>query len=505
MKIKTQMAKFRKMNKIIRHLKISNFSFFNLNYNSKGIIITYVLVFGAIFLLMLTGLLGFILIQLKQSGQKMSWNQALSIAEAGIDRYRWCLINGAESGCSGEKDYYDEQGNIVGRFSLESASSTACGQVTQRQVTATGWTLQYPSVRRTVRVVYGRESVAKYSYILNSSVWIGGDHTINGPYHSNGGIRMDGTNQSLVSSAAIIDDVGEWICTDSFGCNPCPTGTGGCRVSAGKCICPGVFTTTANPTVSLFKFPLPPFDFNAITMDLADIKDKAQNNGGLYFPVSDDLVHGSKGYHLKFLANGTVQVWAVMALQQINGYSDEEGWYQNRFIINNESLYGTYSIPSACSAIYVEDDLWVEGTVKGKVVVASANLVDPNVDTSIILPGSVTYSVYSGTDGLALIGEKNVLIGPQSPNDMEIHAIVLAQKGRFGRNHYTGNYRNSLKIYGSVISNGRVGTQWTSGGIMVSGYAQRETYFDQSQVYNPPPFIAHMGSDFEIVSWEEIN
>jgi len=472
---------------------------------NKGTIVTYVLVFGAIFLLLLSGLLGYILLQLRQSSQKVSWNEALNIAEAGMEYYRWCVNNGVESGCAGERDYYDGNGVLAGKFSVDADSMSSCGQTTQRQIVSTGWTKQFPSLQRKVKITYGRESIAKYSYILNNSVWIGDDHDISGPYHSNGGIRMDGQNQSLMTSAAIRNNVGEWVCTSSFGCDPCPTGAGRCRVSGGQCICPGIFTTTSNPTVSLFKFPVPPFDFNAITMDLAQIKDKAKNGGGIYFPVSTDIVPGSKGYHLNFKSNGTVEVWAVMALQQTNGYSEEDGWHQDRFTINNESLYGTYLIPANCSVIYMEDNLWVSGTVKGKVVAASANLIGAGIDTDIILPGSITYSNYGGSDGLALIAERNVLIGPQSPNNMEVHSILVAQKGRFGRNHYPDNFKNDLAIYGSVVSYGRVGTQWTSGGQMVSGYATRHTYFDQNQVYNPPPFIAHMSSDYEIVSWQEIN
>jgi len=471
--------------------------------SQKGIIITYVLVFAAVFLVLLSALFGFILMQLKQAAQRISWNQAFNVAEAGIDYYRWCLANGIETECAGEKDYYDGQGNLIGKFLIQTTSSFACGQITRRQISSTGWMTDYPSIKREVQVIYGRESIAKYTYILNSNVWIGGDHAINGPYHSNGGVRMDGSNQSLMTSAAMIAGAGEWVCTSSFGCSPCPTASG-CRISGSQCICPGVFTTTANPTTSLFDFPVPPFDFNAITMDLAEIKDKAQNNGGLYFPVSADLKPGSKGYHLKFLDTGKVEVWTVMALQQTYGYSMEEDWHYDRFTINNELLYGTYTIPSDCSVIYIEDDLWVDGVAKGKVVVASADLINPGVDTSIVFPASITYSDYGGANGLALIAEKNALIGPQSPNDMDLHAIIVAQKGRFGRNHYPGNFRNLLKIYGSIVSSGRVGTQWTSGGTIVSGYAHRETYFDKDQIYNPPPFVAHMSSNFKIVSWQEI-
>ncbi|MFA6376827.1 MAG: hypothetical protein WCX69_05515, partial [Candidatus Paceibacterota bacterium] len=474
----------------INNSKIFNFDFLTLNFDRRGMIITYVLVFGAIFLLMLSGLLGYILLQLRQSAQKLSWNEALNIAEAGIEYYRWCANNGVEAGCSGERDYFDGNGVLVGKFSIDSTSSSSCGQTTQRQIISTGWTAQFPSVQRKVKIIYGRESVAKYSYILNSSVWIGGDHAISGPYHSNGGIRMDGQNQSLMTSAAILNGVAEWVCSNSFGCCrriyfgypyydygydcalDCPLS---CRVNAkgtilaegvpikNECICPGIFTTTSNPTPSLFKFPVPPFSFDMITMDLADIKYKAKTGGGIYFPVSTQIVPGSKGYHLNFKSNGTVEVWVVMALQQTDGYSDEDGWKQDRFTINNESLYGTYPIPAACSAIYMEDNLWVTGTVKGKVVVASAHLkedgdTNPDVDTDVVFPDSITYSNYGGSDGLAIIAERNALIGPQSPDSMELHAIVIAQKGRFGRNHYPDNFKNVLNIYGSIISKGRVGT-----------------------------------------------
>lgn len=470
----------------------------------QGFIVTYVLIFGAVFLMILSGVLGYILLQLRQSEQRLAWNMALDIAEAGIDHYQWCLNNGVEDDCMGQKDYYDNEGNLLGAYSVDVDATMVCGQVTRHQIISTGWSKEYPGMQRRVEVYYGKKSIAEYAYIINSNVWIGSDHAINGPYHSNGGIRMDGVNQSLMTSAAILDNNAEWKCTASFGCDSCPVANG-CRVSGLDCICPGVFTTTSNPTTSLFKYPVPAFDFNSITMDLADIKDKAQNGGGLYFPVSTDIVPGSKGYHLNFLNTGQVQVYAVMALQQTNGYDDENGWHQDRFTINNESLYGTYAIPEDCSVVYLEDDAWIEGTVRGKVIVASANLVDANVDTSVVLPGNITYSSYGGADGLAIIAENNVLIGPQSPNDMVLHSIIVAQKGRFGRNHYTGNFRNSLKIYGSIISNGRVGTQWTSGGIIISGYAQRETYFDQNQVYSPPPFVASMSDDYKIVSWQEID
>jgi hypothetical protein len=465
--------------------------------NRKGIITTYVLVFGTIFLILLGGILGFILLQLRISAQKVAWNEALHVAEAGINYYKWCLNNGVESQCQTEKDYSDPAGNLIGHFSLQTTSTASCGQTIQRRITSTGWTNKFPDIKRKISTVYARESVAKYSYILNSNVWIGSDHEIRGPYHSNGGIRMDGENQSLVTSAR-----DTWLCTDSFGCyySSCPTG---CSREGSACRCPGVFTTTHVSNPDLFSYPVPPFDFNAITIDLAQMKSASQSSG-IYLPPSNTINPQAKGYHLKFKNDGTFEAWIITALSPTYAYSLEEDWHYDYFTITNEYLYNTYTIPSACSAIFVEDNLWPEGVVKGKVAVASANLIDPNKDTDVILGANIDYSVKDGSDGLILIGERNVLIGPQSPNQMELRGIFVAQKGRFSRNHYPGNIREKLEIYGSIISNGRVGTQWISGSQVVSGYLKRESYFDANLVYNPPVFTPYIESEFKIVNWQEM-
>jgi len=465
--------------------------------DKRGIIITYVLVFGAIFLILLGGLLGFILLQLRISAQKVAWNESLHIAEAGVNYYRWCLNNEVSQNCLTEKDYFDPAGNPIGKFSLQITPTISCGEMVQREIISTGWTDKFPQLKRKVSVLYARTSVAKYSYILNNNVWIGEDHEIRGPYHSNGGIRMDGENQSLVTSAKE-----NWVCTSSFGCSPCPTANG-CWIEGANCVCPGVFTTTQNSNPDLFSFPIPSFDFTGITIDLAQMKSSAQS-AGIYLPPSVDINPQGKGYHLKFKNNGTFETWVITGLSPTYAYSIEEGWHYDYFTITSEYLYNTHTIPSACSAIFIEDNIWPEGIVKGKVTVASANLINPNLDTDVILAANIDYSVKDGSDGFALIGERNVLIGPQSPNQMELRGIFVAQKGRFSRNHYPDNIREKLEIYGSIISSGRVGTKWISGSQIVSGYLKRESYFDSNLVYSSPPFVPYISPDFVIVNWEEI-
>ena len=466
------------------------------NIHKKGIIITYTLVFGAIFLLMLSGILGFALLQLKQSAQKIAWTESLGIAEAGINFYRWCLNHDLVANCVGERDYFDSKGNLLGRFFLQATSTISCSQAINSRVSVEGWTLKYPQIKRKISVFYGRPSIAQYSYILNSNVWIGEDHEIKGIYHSNGGIRIDGENQSLVTSAKP-----EWTCTSSFGCSPCPISSG-CRVQGTDCICPGVFTTTNNSTPDLFIFPYPSFDFAGVTINLSTMKTAAKS-GGIYLRPSIEINPQGKGYRLKLRSDNKVEVWIITGLSSTYAYSLEEGWHYDYFIISNQYLHETLPVPSDCSLIFVEDNLWPEGEVKGKVTIASANLINPNLDTDVVLANNINYSLADGSDGLTLIGERNVLIGPQSPDQMELKGVFLAQKGRFSRNHYPNNIKSKLEIIGSIASNGRVGTQWTSGSQIVSGYLKRETLIDANLLYLPPPLTPVINSQYETINWQE--
>jgi len=59
-------------------------------------------------------------------------------------------------------------------------------------------------------------------------------------------------------------------------------------------------------------------------------------------------------------------------------------------------------------------------------------------------------------------------------------------------------------MYGSVISNGRVGTKWTSGTTWVSGFEKRENIYDPQQSYNPPSFLPAISEEHIFKEWEEI-
>lgn len=464
---------------------------------NNGIVMPMVLVFGAAFLIIFGGLMLFILLQFRQQDLRIARNEALNIADAGVNFYQWC-VNHEIDDCPTEKDYYDANGQLVGHFSLDVNQEMSCGQTIRKTVVSTGWTNKFPETRRKISALFGRPSVAKYSYVVHDSVWAGADRQIRGPYHVNNGVRMDGTNYSLVTSSQ-----SEWVCTSSFDCSPCPTGNG-CHISDNKCICPGVFTTTFNSNPGLFEFPKTPFNFEKVTVNLSDLKISASANNS-YFRPSIEINSEALGYHMILKENGTYDVKIITDLNEVWAYSLEEGWHSDNFIISAEYLYGTYNISASCGVIFFEDNLWIDGTMKGKATIASANLIeDSGIITNTVINNNITYTTTDGSDAVGIIAQGNMLISPNSPDTMTLRGIFIAQTGRFGRNHYPDNKKTLLETYGVTVSHGRTGTKWTSDGVFSSGYETREDYIDSNLIYSAPPFMPYLSPDFKLVRWQEV-
>lgn len=534
----------------------------------KGIIIPLTLVFGTIFLIMLGGLLGFILLQLRYSQQKVAWENSLHIAEAGVNYY-WYVLNHTPSGqnpdiqdgkdwcckvggveystsspqcqqgdfivcgtCDGKPcythPYIDPETNATtGEFALRIEAKPVCGRVLGVYIYSQGSTLKYPDLKRKLEVKFAATSIADYSYIINNSVHAGSDREIFGKYHSNGGIRMDGTNNSLVTSAQ-----SSWVCTSAFGCHSwdCPSG---CTPSGSNCLCNGVMG--GGGPKDFWKYPIPSFDFAGITHDLSQMKNLAQEKG-LYYPKSTTVDGNAKGYHLTFNPDGSFNVKVITNLQNVyacdkngNGvYEGESDCYWSAEKISSEytppdGVYGGYqlyfstSTPLDCGLIFFEDNVWIDGVVKGKKTVAAANLVDANVDSTVFLNGNIDYTTLDGSDSLAVIAEKDVLIPCHSPDIMIARGVFVAQKGGFARRLYIDpdafhlycwlhpsrccddGIRTKLTMYGTIVTNLRTGTRWGD----VSGYMERDDYFDRKLAKDPPPLLPYVSENLEVISWEE--
>jgi len=465
----------------------------------KGIITMWALVFGTVFLIMAAGLVGFLAFQMKENQKIAAHHLAFQIAEAGLNFSRWRLSHSPEDfNFSGIYDYRDPEGSVIGHYQLEITSSTACEPGVK--IFSIGWKKGFEEIKRKLQIIYVKTSLAKYSFLTNSNVWFGEDEELKGPFHSNGGIRMDGAQNSLSTSAKET-----YICGIEHGCNflncsyPCSWITEGCQ-------CPGIWGGGEGEEKGLWEFPVSSIDFNRIIQDLALLKTEAETTG-IYLPESDQY-----GYHLKFESNGRLEISKVTKLKpQVWGY-DGQRWVYESNDIETKTHYESYSLPAECGPIFIEDNIWVEGDINGRITVVAAKLPEtPASLKKIIISNNINYIGENSV--LGLIAQKDILIPLYSPNNLEIKAAMLAQKGHVFRYYYprwpfepyrTYAIREYIETYGSIITN----TIWTFTwvdwmGRVVSGYRKTEMVYNENLTYSPPPYFP-VSSEYEIIKWQEI-
>ncbi len=467
----------------------------------RGYLMLLALIFGAVFLTVFGGLSFYVLSGNKLQSQNASSMKAFSVAEAGLEYYKWHLAhypndmqNGTGSAGPYEIDYADPEAGVSGTYTLSINGNQACGQLTSVDIESVGESADAPGVTRTLRARYARPSVGTYSYVLNDSVWAGADRTILGPYHSNGGIRMDGTANSGVSSS-----LSTWSCTSSYGCSPTQNNA------------PGV--VGSGPNQALWEYPVPQVDFGAISADFGNLKTLAQAEG-VYYPrfssgTNQNNENYWRGYRLTFNANNTVTVRRVddltnLGVTPVNSSDDSDDWA----LIADDDPYEVRTIPADCGLIFVEDHVWVEGTIPSKITLVAANVANAGVAPNAYLLNNVQYQTTDGTDGFTLIAEHNVLISPSAPNSMTLHGIYIAQGGAFGMNAYDSctyaDKTGTLTMLGTTVSNKRTGTQWTSycGGYH-KGFQNRIDSYDRYVATDPPPFTPVVSQDYQFVDWRE--
>src|SRR5262249_49073316 len=148
-------------------------------------------------------------------------------------------------------------------------------------------------------------------------------------------------------------------------------------------------------------------------------------------------------YRITFNANGTITTRRVTGTTQLQVTPiNNAEWNTDRALIATDVAYETRTIPATCGLIFVEDNVWIDGTVPSKITLVAANIVNANVAPNIYLRGNLQYGVADGTDGLTAIAENNVLVAPNAPSDTTLNGIFIAQSGAFGRNLYLTSSRS---------------------------------------------------------------
>jgi type II secretory pathway pseudopilin PulG len=473
----------------------------------RGQMLIQVLVFGFIAFLFISAIIGWFAISIKATRQTFNREQAIQIAEAGIDYYRWHLAHAPQDFKDGTgglgpytHNFSDKDGNIIGQFILN-ITPPPLGS-TLVTIKSTGKVNADTHISRTITAKLGKPSIAKYAVAANDVMRFGEGTEVFGPIHSNQGIRFDGIAHNIISSA-----VSQYNDPDSDDCNN--------NVSFGVHTCvnphdPSPPASVPNRT-DIFQagrqFPVPAIDFAGITADLAQMKSDAQANG-FYRPSA-----GALGYHIVLKTDDTFDLYRVTSLTNApsgcTNIQNQDGW--GTWSIRNQHLIGNFSLP-ANGIIFLEDDIFVDGQINtARVTIVAAFFPDnPPFRKNIIVDNDLLYTNYDGQDAIGLIAQGNIHVGMISEDDLRIDGALIAQNGRVGRYYYRPpsgsqrcapyHVRQTLTLYGMIATNQRYGFAYTDG----NGYQTRNLIYDANLLYGPPPSFPLTSDQYVTISWQEI-
>ena len=409
---------------------------------------------------------------------------------------------------------------------------------------STGWTNKSPNTKRTVQVRLRQPAWCEYAVVADDFMRFGEGTEVFGMIHGNQGIRFDGLVHNLVtSSVPTVDD-------------PDHTGAVEFGVHTHKNISPlaGIDSSfrpleappnTMQTRSDVFqagrKINQPTKSFISLIANLGLMRDEA-NAGGLYLGQTtatvqfncrdvktkvgkkwvyiwtcDETAVPVKGYHIVLKNNHTMDVSMVLgfdsSVYEINP-DITINYGGNSYTVAGELPVVNYPVPGN-GIVFVENFTWIEGTINGDhLTIAAADLSPTPVYKDIYINHDILYTDKVGKDAngpdiLGIIAQKNISIGLNSDDNLEIDAALLAQKGRIGRDNYswatTGRFRNTITTYGSLVTKQRYGFSWINSatGLQVSGYTNRNLYFDNNLIYYPPPYFP-VGDKYQIDLWEEL-
>jgi hypothetical protein len=466
-------------------------------YKKRGQTAVALLLLSAIVLVLITGFISLAASFLQLSLRAQNKLQAFSIAEAGIEYYRWHLAHAPQDFMDGTgqpgpyvHDYYDKDGNQIGKFSLVIVPPPPGSTIVT--ITSTGSVLADASVQKVIKVSMGIPSFAQYAWVLDTPVEFGSAAQVFGVIDSNAGIHFDGVAHNLVESALTTytdPDNGrnEWaVYTDGPPADPQPPTP--------------LSTSTSNVFLAGRTLGVPAVDFAGITQDLATIKSQAQASG-TYF--ASTTVYG---YDLALATSGLYSVYKVTSLAAAPrgcNSSGQPGW--GTWSVGGESLSATGTIPQN-GDMFFEDNLWVRGQINNKrVTIASARFPDlAATRSSITVNNSLTYTNFNGSDTIALVAQNNINVGLMSDDSLTIDGALVAVNGAIQRYSYNGCGSNAaqtlLTTDGMLASNATSGFYYSSG----DGYQTRIYNYDSNLLYGPPPSFPLTTNQYSNLSWTEV-
>ena len=481
----------------------------------KGSVLAYALIIMSIVLVILTSMLSYITGQIRFSSNRAEREEALQIAEAGIYFYRWYLAhetagkdskavdnfwqNGNPLGVASpyNQSFKDPEGGEIGEYVIE-VEVPALG-TSMATVKSTGWTYKNPNLKRTVQVRFRRPSWSEFAVLANDMMRFGENTEVFGKVHSNFGIRFDGLAHNIISSSVATYDDPDHSGGNEFGVHTHvkpPPQTGTDNAFQEDEAPPSLVQDRPDVFEAGRQFPSKIINFNGLINDLNYLKAEAQNGQGVYYDNSK--CNNKKNYGRHIVLNGTTMTVSTVTNYNNANYSiKDEGCVLNNVPIPQNGI------------VFVENNIWLHGTVNGRrTTFVAANLEGGTAASIYLGMDNLLYTKLDGSDIIGILAQNDIEVIKDSLDNLTIDAALLSQSGRVGRNFYTPfgcssqsceDHKGTITINGALASYLRYGFAYTNG----TGYSYRILNFDNNLLYFPPPFFP-TGTNYIIDLWEEL-
>jgi hypothetical protein len=438
--------------------------------NHSGFIMLMVLVMA--FVLSAIGLVGaqLLISNIRFNDYQKRSATAFEVAEAGVNYYLWHLEYNPSDYKDGKStpntapygpyvhNYYDVAGNLLGTYTLYITPPPAGSTVAT--VESIGQVTNFPGTR-TIVAQLGQPSFANYALVDNQEFWFGSSETSNGPVMSNVGVHFDGTNNGPVYSASA-------------------TYTPSAEFGGDGHVHNGVWGN-GGPT-NEWQFPVPAVNFNQVTANLSTLQSLAISGG------TNIAKSNADGYYINLLSTGKYNLYKVTN-ETNSGITD--------------TLISSNNAPPANGVLFVNDNVWVQGTNwPGQITIVAATLPQSaSTNKNINIIGNLTDSSLNGSDTIGLIAQNNVIVSNYAPTTITIDGALLAEVGNVWVQD-TAPVKTTMNFFGAIAVGAIWTWNWTNGVSIVAGYQTTNTSFDSNLVYEPPPHYPSTGT-YAIVSWRE--
>ncbi len=348
-------------------------------------------------------------------------------------------------------------------------------------ILSTGRKIGNPKDTRIVQAIVKQSTIADFQRIVDGNVSWGSGATTTGPIYANGNVVHAGTAY------------GNAYATGCVGSSTC---SGTVDFQGGAMGFDGSSSTSAYS--DLYSPPSPltnPINFNSFLTSFTDIA-SAASNSGIYLSQTSVIANGvtiatsSRSSHwLTLNSNGTISV---------------SGCTGGSIDTTNPSATCTtipgspFAVPSN-GAIYSNQSVIVQGTLKGRVTIAAENNIVIGNNIFYDGDGGSFATPSFGVNVLGLEAKNDVITASWAPLDLDWRAAVLAQAGTWkssGSGPSCSSSPNTMNHRGSSAT--------ADGGAFSGRYCNRNYVWDDSLQYLSPPWFPTIDPSYTITMFREL-